>query len=377
MKRILLTGGGTGGHIYPLIAVAQALREFGLRQSIEVRLRYIGATDEVYSAYLNQENIPVSRVANAKLRRYFSLLNLIDGPKFAWSILQALVQVGLFWPHAAFSKGGPGALPVLIACRLYRIPIIIHESDSVPGLTNHITGKWAKKIELGWETAKNYFPGKNIAIVGIPLRNDLFKNPALSQRDAKIDMECDPHEPTVLVIGGSQGSERINAFILKNLPFFLPYFQIIHQTGPSNYREYMENYALTQKTLSPKLRKRYHPYAYFENTMATAYISADCVISRSGSVIFEIAAFGKPSILIPFPEAAGDHQRKNAYEYAKTGATIVIEEKDLNPNIILQKIIEIFNDGAARASMSAAARAFAPRNAANSIAEDILTLASS
>lgn len=374
MKRILLTGGGTGGHIYPLIAVAQALREITARQSIEVRLRYIGATDLIYSAYLRQENIPVSRVANAKLRRYFSLLTIIDGFKFIWSIMQAFIKVALFRPHAAFSKGGPGALPVLLACHIYRIPIIIHESDSVPGLTNRVSGKWARKIELAWETTHQYFPGKDTAAVGIPLRNDLMANRAQSQRDAKIDMGCDPHEPVILVVGGSQGSERINAFILENLTLFLPHFQIIHQTGSANYQEYMKRYALAHSALPAELQKKYHPYAYFENTMRTAYNAADCVISRSGSIIFEIAAFGKPSILIPLPEAAGDHQRMNAHAYARAGGALVIEEQNLTGALVVGELMKIISDTATREAMTAAARSFMKLDAAEKIAADILSL---
>ncbi len=375
MKRILLTGGGTGGHIYPLIAVAQQLRELAAKQSIAIDLRYIGATDAIYSAYLNQENIPVSRVANAKLRRYFSLLNIIDGFKFIWSVLQALVKVALFRPHVAFSKGGPGALPVLFVCHIYRIPIIIHESDSVPGLVNRVSGTWARKIELGWEAAKQYFPGKDTATVGIPLRNDILANRAQSERDAKIDMGCDPHEPVILVVGGSQGSERINAFMLENLPLFLPHFQIIHQTGSANYQNYINSYAAAQKTLAPELQKKYRPYAYFENTMATAYNAADCVISRSGSVIFEIAAFGKPSILIPLPEAAGDHQRKNAYAYAAGGAALVIEEHDLMGALVANELMNIISNDATRKAMAAAARSFSKPDAAEKIATDILACA--
>ncbi len=375
MKRILLTGGGTGGHIYPLIAVAQKLRELAASQSIEIRLHYIGATDALYSAYLAQENISISRIAHAKLRRYFSLLNFIDGLKYIGSIFQALITVALFRPHVVFSKGGPGALSVLCACRLYRVPIIIHESDSVPGLTNRITGKWAKKIEVAWEETRPYFPEKDVSVVGVPLRNDLFKNNK-NQHDAKIDMQCDPHEPVLLILGGSQGSQRINALILKNLAFLLPLCSIIHQIGTANYTDYMRTYDSFKKTLNAQssMFNRYHPYAYFENALSTAYTAADCIISRSGSVIFEIAAFGKPSILIPLPESASDHQRLNAYAYAKTEATIVIEENNLEGKEFTNVIQKILGDATTRGKMSAAARAFAKLDAAEKIARDVISL---
>lgn len=370
MKRILITGGGTGGHIYPLIAVAQKIQEITANQSIEVRLRYFGPAD-VYSAYITKEGIPISRIANAKLRRYFSLLNIIDGPKLLWAILQAIVKVALFWPHAAFSKGGPGALPVLFACSLYHIPIIIHESDTVPGLTNQISARWAHTIELGWEKTKKFFPNKNTRVVGVPLRSDLFKKLSMNGRDAKIDMRCTPHEPVVLILGGSQGSQRINDFILQNLEGLLLQCQIIHQIGSGNYEAYQTFINPLIKILPEEQQKKYHPYAYLENTMATAYAAADCIISRSGSIIFEIAAFGKPSILIPFPEAANGHQQINAYEYAKTGAAVVIEENNLGGTRIIAELNKILTDPATREAMVQAARAFAKLDAAEKIAEDI------
>lgn len=373
MKRILLTGGGTGGHIYPLIAVAQKLKEIAASQSIEVRLQYFGPVD-IYSAYITKENIPISRIANAKLRRYFSLLNIIDGPKFLWAVAQALVKVALWWPHIAFSKGGPGALPVLFACHIYHIPIIIHESDSVPGLTNEISARWIHTIELGWEKTREFFPNKNTKIIGVPLRSDLLKKLFMSERDAKIDMRCNPYEPVVLVLGGSQGSQRINDFILQNLEDLLAHCQIIHQIGSGNYSAYQISIHPIVKALSLELQKKYHPYAYLENTMATAYAAADCVISRSGSVIFEIAAFGKPSLLIPLPEAAHDHQRINAYEYAKTGAAIVVEENNLGGARVIAEIHKILTNSATHETMSKAAKAFARLDAATAIAHDILNV---
>lgn len=373
MKRILLTGGGTGGHIYPLVAVAQQLKEIAANQSIEVLLRYFGPVD-IYSAYITKEGIPISRIANAKLRRYFSLLNIIDGPKFMWALAQALVKVALFWPHIAFSKGGPGALPVLFACHLYHIPIIIHESDSVPGITNQISARWAHTIELGWEKTQEFFPNKNIKAVGIPLRTDLLLNRSIKKHDAKIDMYCNPHEPIVLVLGGSQGSQRINDFILQNLESLLLHCQVIHQIGSGNFEQYMQSIGPIVKVLPEEQQKKYHPYAYLENTMATAYAAADCIISRSGSVIFEIAAFGKPSILIPFPEAANDHQRINAYAYAKTGAAIVIEENNCGGARVIATVQKILTDHETNDTMSQAAHAFAKLDAAKNIAHDILSV---
>ena len=364
MKRILLTGGGSGGHIYPLLAVAEKLQGNNLR--------YFGPKD-AWSTYMLNAGIPISGIAKAKMRRYFSLLNAVDGIKFIYSILQALIKVGFFWPHAAFSKGGPGALPVLFACRVYGVPIIIHESDSVAGLTSRVTGKWAKIVEVTWDEARVFFPNKEVHRVGIPLRSAL-RDSKESMHDAKITMACEPDGlPVLLIIGGSQGSERINNFILENLVALLTKFQIIHQTGSVNYESHMRLYETAKSALTMELRNRYHPYAYLENKMGTAYRAADCALSRSGSALFELAAFGIPAVLIPLPEAAHDHQRVNAYAYAKTGAAIVVEEANLLGTIVITELKKI-TQKEAHTAMSAAARAFAPTDATERITKDILSL---
>lgn len=363
MKRILLTGGGSGGHIYPLLAVAEKLTGN--------ELRYFGPKD-AWSAYMIQAAIPVSGIAKAKLRRYFSLLNAVDGIKFVYSILQALVKVAVFRPHVAFSKGGPCALPVLFACRLYGVPIIIHESDTVPGLTSRVTGKWAKIIEIAWHETRIFFPNKEVRRVGIPLRADLA-GPRIPAREAKTIMECSDDLPVLLIIGGSQGSGRINDFVLENLAELLSRYQIIHQTGSANYESHMRLYETAKMSVPMELRKRYHPYAYLENKMKGAYSSADCAISRSGSAIFELAAFGIPAVLVPLPEAAHDHQRANAAAYAAAGGAIVVEENNLSGAIVLKQLEKILVPET-HATMAEAGYKFTPTDAAERIAKDILSL---
>lgn len=364
MKRVLLTGGGSGGHIYPLLAVAEKLHDN--------TLRYFGPKDD-WSVYVAQAGIPVSTIAKAKLRRYFSLLNIIDGVKFIYSILQALVKVAVFRPHVAFSKGGPCALPVLFACRLYGVPAIIHESDAVAGLTSRVTGKWAKIVEVAWDETRTFFPNKDVRRVGLPLRNALFAE-AIPKHDAKIAIGCDPNSlPVLLIMGGSQGSERINNFVLENLAALLTKFQIIHQTGSGNYEEHMRLYGTAKSSLTIELQNRYHPYAYLENKMACAYRAVDCALSRSGSAIFELAAFGIPVVLVPLPESANDHQKANAYAYAKTGAGVVIEEENFLISIVLTELGKIMQPET-HVKMSASGIAFAPQDAAERIMHDILSL---
>ncbi len=360
-KRILLTGGGTGGHIYPIIAVAERLKG--------ETCRYFGPND-AWAGVIRETDIPTSAVAHAKLRRYFSLRNFVDAPKFTWSVLQALVKVALFRPHVAFSKGGPGALPVLFACWLYGVPIVIHESDSVPGLTSRVTGKWAHIVELGWGDAARFFPGKKTNTVGVPIRKELLTCRTMTKHAARAVFGMTGDKPILLVIGGSQGSQRMNALILENLPALLEEYQVIHQVGDSNWPEYMTSYA-TLKQENPGMETSgYKPYAYLDGQMGAAYRAADCAVSRAGSAIFELATFGVPAVLVPLPESAHDHQMANAREYSATGAALTITEKEMTGELLREALCAMTGNETARA----AALTFARPDAAEEIARDILSI---
>ena len=353
MFRILLTGGGTGGHIFPLIAVAEEIRKTDFA---DVELYYIGPKSPLNGEFLNRD-IPVYRIAGSKLRRYFSPVNFIDIPKFFWSILQALFRLYFLMPDAVFSKGGPGALAVVLAARFYMIPIIIHESDSVPGLTNKLSAKFAKRIGIGFEAAANYFDKNKTFVSGNPAREELVGGGSKPNSGGK---------PLVFVWGGSQGSARINRFVFDNLDALLEKYRIFHQVGEKNVDE--------AKMFSANAGYKFAGFLDL-NGMKEAFSEADAVIARAGSgSIFEIAAFGKPSILIPLEEAANNHQKMNAYEYAKAGASIVIEEANLTPNIILSQLENILGDKGKYAVMTAAARKFARPDVAKMISAEIFQI---
>src|SRR3989344_8665078 len=221
--RIVLTGGGSGGHVAPLVAVA---RQISMKFP-GVQMRYIGGngfTSEIFQA----ERIPISVIASGKFRRYFSILNFTDVFKIIWGILQTLWHMYWYMPDVVFSKGGHGAVPALVAARFYRIPVVIHDSDSVPGSVNRWSGKFAVRIGVAFEHATSYFPAKKTAVVGNPVRTQLFSN-LESPEAAKKIMGLDPKQPLLTILGGSQGSERINDFIIDLLPVLIKKFQIIHQ----------------------------------------------------------------------------------------------------------------------------------------------------
>lgn len=355
MKRLLLTGGGTGGHIFPLISVADEIRKADFT---DIELCYMGPKSPLNGEFSNRD-IPVYRIAESKLRRYFSPANLFDIPKFFWSVLQALFRLYFLMPDAVFSKGGPGAFAVVLAARFYMIPIVIHESDAAPGLTNKLSAKFAKRIGIAFEAAANYFNKNKTFVSGNPIREGLAGGGKKPGSGGK---------PLIFVWGGSQGSARINRFVFDNLETLLQKYRVFHQVGEKNIYE--------AGMFSANAGYKFAGFLDL-NEMKEALSEADAVIARAGSgSVFEIAVFGKPSILVPLEESANDHQKINAYEYAKTGASIVIEEANLKPSIILSQLENILADKNKYEAMSAAARKFARPDAAKIITGEIFRLLS-
>ncbi len=370
-KRILLTGGGTGGHIYPLLAVAEEIKKIS---ADSVELIYFGPNHPLNEEF-EKLDIKTYSLASSKLRRYVALENFLDIPKFFISVIQAFWRLYFLMPDIVFSKGGPGAFAVILAAKFYMIPIVIHESDSVPGLTNKLSALFAKRIAVAFSKALDYFPTEKTAFVGNPIRTELLEN-WTEQKSAKLSLDFKPEETVVFVLGGSQGSEKINNFILDNLEIFLQDFQIYHQTGANNFENVEESAKAFLKTAPEQLKNRYRFKSYFNPTeLKIAYNAADIIISRAGSgAIYEIAAFEKPSILIPLASSANDHQKTNAYIYAKTGAAEVIEESNLKPNLIIVQIKNILENAETKQSMSETAKSFAKPEAAKAIGEEILKL---
>ncbi|HMB17490.1 MAG TPA: UDP-N-acetylglucosamine--N-acetylmuramyl-(pentapeptide) pyrophosphoryl-undecaprenol N-acetylglucosamine transferase, partial [Candidatus Paceibacterota bacterium] len=314
-KKILLTAGGTGGHIVPLLAVADQLLKVGQG---DLSLEFIGPDNNFVSEF-KKRGIRVNKIASAKIRRYFSVKNLIDIPKFIWSIFQALVKMYFIMPDVVFSKGGPGSFPVVLAAKFYFIPVVIHESDAVPSLNSRLSSKFADRIAVSFRKTMNYFPKEKVFLSGKPL-NDTFLDHWLTQEQAKEYFDFDPEEPLIFVMGGSQGAQRINDVVIDNLERVLGDFQVYHQVGESNVESVQGDVEPILKRLPVSLRKKYQFVSFLEeDDYKFAFNAADIVVSRAGSAIFDIAVFGKPSVLIPLEESANDHQKINAYEYAGNG----------------------------------------------------------
>lgn len=377
MIRILLTGGGSGGHVYPLLAVVEALREIVKERRLDLEMNYLGPRD-TYAELLRGVDVRIRAIPAGKIRRYLSAMTLVDIPKFFVGLISALFHVFFMMPDVIFSKGGTGALPVVLAGWFYRIPIMIHESDASPGLTNLLSSYFASRIAVSFERSVKYFNSKKTAWIGTPIRQDLLIDRPPRTYEAKEALGFNPGEPLTLILGGSQGSDRINNFILSNLGSLIKETQILHQTGKANYAEVekLSRAALIDVPLRDAKKSRYQPVPYFEDNLKTAFAAADLVIARAGSgTISEIAAFGKPAILIPLRGAANDHQRINAYEFSKTGGGIVIEEDNLLPAIFLKQVQNVLKDRNALDKMGLASSKFFKPQAAEIIAQELLRLA--
>lgn len=375
--RILFCGGGSGGHINPLVAVAEVLQDTRGQLPGKITMHWFGSPDQ-YSREFARVPVAIHPILTGKLRRYFSLQNFVDIPKFFIGFIQAWWKMLLLMPDVIFSKGGPGALPVVLCGWFYRVPIVVHESDSAPGLTTLLTARFAKKIILSFESTKDYFDARKVRLLGNPIRKK-FQTVPYVRETAKELLGFDPARPLILVLGGSQGARRINEFIAVHLKVLLEETQILHQSGVNNYLEtkQLSEAVLIDVPVKTEIANRYVLVPYLEEEkLLEAFSAADVIVGRSGSgTLFEIAAFGKPAILVPIEGGAKDHQKSNAYAFAGGGGAVVIEEENLNPQIFIHELKKILGNPATEDAMSRAALQFAKPRAAEEIANQILEIA--
>ncbi len=367
--KILFTGGGSGGHIFPIIAVVREMRRM---MPQETKLYYLGPKDDWVDIYLSQEEIEINEISSGKIRRYFTpqaiILDILDLFRVVIGFFQALFIIFRINPDLVFSKGGYGSLPTVFAAKILGIPIFMHESDISPGLVNRITSKLALEIFTAFEKTE-YFKPEKVIPVGNPITREVFSGG--SEQGGKELLGLIGGRPVVFIIGGSQGAQRINDFLFLVLPDILKEFEIIHQCGANNFQNVANESRVVAKG---DFRKYYHLFPFLrENELREAYFNADIIVSRAGSgAIFTIAALGKPSILIPLPESAQNHQVKNAYFFAEKGAGVSLEEENLTPQFFLEKL-RLLSPGTEDAErMKILAKEFARPMAAKVIARYLL-----
>lgn len=364
--KIVFTGGGTAGHIFPIVAITREIRK--IYSGIELRLFYLGPEDKYGLTLLSQEGVLVKKILAGKLRRYFSFENFLDALKIPIGILQAFFWLFFLAPDLVFSKGGYGSFPAVMAARFLHIPIFLHESDISPGIAARISSKWAQEVFTSFPQTE-FFPKEKIICVGNPIREEILGG---FREEAQRIFDLQEGKTLILILGGSQGAKNINETILEILPELVINFEVIHQTGMINFNQVK---AEAEAMIGEEsLRKYYHPFPFLEeNYLKNALAACDLVVSRAGAgSIFEIAAIGKPSLLIPLPTAAQDHQLKNAYSYSRSQAAEVIEEKNLKPHFFLEKLKHLFSRPDLLQKMAESAKDFARLKAAKIIASYIL-----
>jgi len=371
--KILFTGGGSGGHIFPIIAIVREIKRLPSEQkdNKEIDFSYLGPKDDFADILLSQENIKIKHVLAGKIRRYVNpksvLNNFIDIVfKIPIGLLQAFIYIFIFAPDVIFSKGGFGSLPAVVAGWLLGVPIFLQESDVTPGLANRILGRFSTEVFVSFPKTP-YFTKKMI-LTGNPIRRGILNIP---EQEAKQFFKITGKKPVVFIMGGSQGSQRINDEILEVLGELVEHFEIIHQCGEKNVQQVK---AEAKVVISEYLLKYYHAFGFLkEQEIEKAYAASDLVVSRAGSgSIFEIAAWSKPSILVPLPESAQNHQVENAYAYSKKGAAIVLEEKNFTSRFFLEKLKNLFSRPEQLEKMKIAAKEFSKPMAAKIIAGYIM-----
>ncbi len=364
--KIVFTGGGTAGHLYPIIAVIREIRKL----KPEASFYYIGPKDTFALKVLKDEKVKIRIISAGKFRRYLSFQNIIDIlfrlPK---GFFQSFYYIYTINPDLVFSKGGYGSLTTTFVSWLLQTPVFLHESDVTPGLANRFNGKFALTIFTAFGVEQTAtFPSNKLMAVGNPIRTNLLEG---SLKEAKEIFSLSGEKPVILILGGSQGAQIINETVLLMMPEFLEDFEIIHQTGEKNVQQVS---AESKAVLSKELQRYYHPIGFLnDQELKHAYAAAGLILSRAGAgSIFEIAALKKPSILIPLEGAAQDHQTKNAYAFFQKEATIVLEQENLKAHFLLEKIRHLFSRKEKLEKISEACQFFAKPNAANIIAEYIV-----
>ncbi len=373
--KIVFTGGGTGGHFYPIIAIAEAIHEtMKERRLLEAELYFYGPAPFDERA-LYEHGITYVATPAGKMRQYFSVANFFDVFKTGWGTFQTLLSLYRLFPDVIFSKGGYGSMPTLIAARILGIPVVAHDSDAVPGRATLYATRFAKKIAISYDEAMPYLPEPvraKTAMTGNPVRSELQ---IAATQGAKDFFELEPNVPVLLILGGSLGAEPINNTILEALPDLVNRYQVVHQTG----RAHVDVVTKVAGVILDKneRRYRYKPFGYLsplELKMGAG--AADLVISRAGSgTISEIASWGRASIIIPIPQKISRDQHANAFAYARTGAAEVIEQNNLTPHLLVAEIDRLFTNPKARNDMAESAKKFAKPDAAKVLALAVIAVA--
>ena len=314
--KLIISGGGTGGHIYPALAIAKAIKEMNLNSSI----LFVGAKNKMEMEKVPNEGFSIKGLWISGFKRSLSTQNFLIPLKLFVSVIHSFLIIKKFKPNVVIGTGGFASGPILKVAQWLGLPTLIQEQNSYPGITNRILSKNANRICVAYDGMENFFPKCKIRLTGNPIRANLIDSK--SYDGAKLYFDLNPKMKTLVVIGGSLGSKRINELIRSNLDFFKKLnLQVLWQCGSIYYKQYSE---ISSKNIFIKP---------FISNMDKLYAAADFIISRAGAgTISELCCIGKPILLIPSPNVTANHQYHNALALMKEKAALMIEEKELEEN---------------------------------------------
>jgi UDP-N-acetylglucosamine--N-acetylmuramyl-(pentapeptide) pyrophosphoryl-undecaprenol N-acetylglucosamine transferase len=360
--RIIIAGGGTGGHIFPAVAIGHAL----MREHADMQLLFVGANGKMEMEKVPLEGFKIVGLDIAGFNRTQMLKNLSLPIKLIKSRIQAKKILKEFRPHAVVGVGGYASFPILYAAQSMGIPTLIQEQNSYAGKSNTILAKKAAAICVAYPGMDRFFPKDKIVITGNPVRKNIA-DMRISSAAGKEHFGLDSRRKTLFVTGGSQGARSVNEAILANLSALMAEgIQILWQTGKPFFEQ--AKHAVTSFGSDIKV-------AEFIKEMDYAYAAADCVVARAGALaIAELCIAGKPVIFVPYPHAAEDHQTANAVSLQQAGAAWVVTDADAK-TVLGKKLVELLNNTAAQQHMGEQLKSMAISDADNRIADKIIAIA--
>jgi UDP-N-acetylglucosamine--N-acetylmuramyl-(pentapeptide) pyrophosphoryl-undecaprenol N-acetylglucosamine transferase len=367
--RLLIAGGGTGGHVLPAIAVIDELQR---RDAIEALL-WIGSRTGLEGETARNAGIPYQAIQTGKLRRYFSFQTATDAARIPIGLLEARRHIRRFQPTVVFSTGGFVSVPTVIAAR-GRAPILTHEQTATLGLATRINARVADAVAVSYE-ATALVAGRihrHVVVTGNPVRSFLADGDA---NRGRARWRFEPGLMLIYVTGGSLGASPLNQRIAALLPDLLHHAQVLHQAGAAANNDDAATLATQRESWPATLRRRYQVVEFVGDGLPDLYAAADLIVGRAGAgTVAEISALGKPSILIPLPGTGGDEQTKNAQVLADAGAAIVIPQAEATPERLHAEILGLLNERKRLTAMGIAARGVGRADAAGRLADEMQAL---